>query len=95
VNLFTKLKQTHRLREWNTYGYQEGRSAGRDRENGIEMYTLLYLKGITNEDLLYTKGHSAQCYVAVWMGGEFGRERIRIYVWLSPLAIHLKLSPHY
>ena len=28
-NLFTKQKQTHRLREW-TYGYQRGRVEGRD-----------------------------------------------------------------
>ena len=42
------------------------------REFGIDMYTLLYLKQITNKDLLYTIGNSAQCYVAAWMGGEFG-----------------------
>ena len=35
------------------------------------MYALLYLKQITNKDLLYGTGNSAQCYVAVWMGGEF------------------------
>ena len=37
-----------------------------------DMYTLLYLKWITNKDLLYGIGNSAQCYVAAWMGGEFG-----------------------
>ena len=31
---------------------------------GIDMYTLLYLKWITNKDLLYSTGNSAQCYVA-------------------------------
>ena len=36
------------------------------------MYTLLYIKWITNEDLLYSTGNSAQCYMAAWMGGEFG-----------------------
>ena len=36
------------------------------------MYTLLYLKWITNKDLLYSTGNSAQCYVAAWMGGESG-----------------------
>ena len=36
------------------------------------MYTLLYLKWITNKDLLYSTGNSAQCYMAAWMGGEFG-----------------------
>ena len=29
MNLFTKQKQTHTLREW-TYGYQEGSTGGRD-----------------------------------------------------------------
>ena len=36
--------------------------------------------------------NSAQCYVAAWMGGEFGGEWIHVYVWLSPFAVHLKLS---
>ena len=27
------------------------------------------------------------------MGGEFGGEWIRVYVWLSPIAVHLKPSP--
>ena len=35
------------------------------------MYTLLYL-WITNKVLLYSKGNSAQCYVAAWMEREFG-----------------------
>ena len=42
------------------------------REFGIDMYTLLHLKWITNKDLLYNTGNSAQCYVAAWMAGEFG-----------------------
>ena len=42
------------------------------REFGMDRYTLLYLKGMTNKDLLYTAGHSAQCYAAAWMGGENG-----------------------
>ena len=37
------------------------------------MYALLYLKQITNKDLLYGTGNSAQCYVAVWMEGSLGR----------------------
>ena len=36
------------------------------------LYTLLYLKWIISKDLLYSPGNSAQCYMAVWMGGEFG-----------------------
>ena len=50
--------ETHRLRE----GTYEGNSVGGgiDREFGIDMYTLLYLKWITNKDLLYNTGNSTQ-----------------------------------
>ena len=40
------------------------------------MDTLLYFKWITNWDLLYSTGNSAQCYVAAWVGEGFGGERI-------------------
>ena len=55
-------------------------------------YTLLYLTWIPKKDLLCSTGDSVQCYVASWMGGEFGGEWIHVYVWLSPFAVHLKLS---
>ena len=56
------------------------------------MYTLLYLKLITNRDLLYSTWNSAQCYVAACIGEGFGGGQIHVYVWLSPFAVHLKLS---
>ena len=34
--------------------------------------------------------NSAQCYVAAWMGGEFGEEWIHVHVWLSLFAVYLK-----
>ena len=46
----------------------------------MDMYTVLYFKWKTNKDLLYSTGNSAQCYMAAWMGGEFGREWIHGYV---------------
>ena len=52
------------------------------------MSTLLYLKWMSNKGLLYSAGNSAQCYLAAWMGGEFGGECIHVYVWLSPLAVN-------
>ena len=52
------------------------------REFGIDMYTLLFLKWITNKDLLYRTGNSVQCYVAAWMGGEFVR-RVDICVCMA------------
>ena len=56
--------QTYRLRE-KTYSCQgEGWGKGIVRGFGMAMYTLLYLKWITNKDLLYSTWNSAQCYVA-------------------------------
>ena len=57
------------------------REEGIVREFEIDMHTLLYLKWITNKDLLYSTWNSAQCYVAAWMGGEFEKQ-IHVYVWL-------------
>ena len=72
-----------------------GKDGGRDREFGMDMYILLYLKWITNKDLLYSIGNSVQCYVAACMGeGGLGKEHIHVYIWLSPFAVHLKLSQH-
>ena len=64
------------------------------REFWMDMYTLLYLKWITNKDPLYSTWNSAQCYVAAWMGGELGGEWIHVYIWLGPFDVHLKLSQH-
>ena len=50
---------------------QGGRMGRRDREFGVDMYTLLYLKWITSKVLLDSRRNSAQCYVAAWMGEEF------------------------
>ena len=96
-----KQKKTHRFRE-QTYGCREVRGRiwgeGMVRESWMAMYTLLYLKWITNKDLPYSTGTLVQCYVAAWMGGEFGKEwvyvYVYVYVWLSCFAVHLKLSQY-
>ena len=64
------------------------------RESGMDMDTLLYLTWRTNKDLLYSTGNSAHCYVEAWMRGVFWGKWIHVYVWLSPFAVHLKLSQH-
>ena len=51
-----------------------GKGEGIVKGSGMDMSTLLYLKWITNKDLLCSTGNSAECYVAAWMGGEFGGE---------------------
>ena len=83
MNLLKKQKETH-FAEW----------GGIVREFGRVISTLLYLKWITNRDLLYSTWNSVQCYVAAWMGGEFEGDWIYLYVWLSSFTIHLKLSQH-
>jgi len=57
MNLFSKQKQRHRCRE-QTYGYQAGRGSGMNWEVETDIYTLLCIKQITNENLLYSKGSS-------------------------------------
>ena len=75
VGSFVK-KTTHSLGEGNYSCLGDGIV----REFGVDMYTLLYLKGITNEDLLYSPRNSAECHVATEMGGEFGKEWIHVHV---------------
>ena len=41
----------------------KGSGGGMDWDFGIDMYTLLYLKWITNKDLLYSTGNSTQYYI--------------------------------
>ena len=54
MNLFTKQKETHRLRK-GTHGCQ---GEGIVRVFGKVIYTLLHLKWITNKDLLYNPRNS-------------------------------------
>ena len=44
----------------------------------------------SRKDLLQSRVNSAQCCAAGWMGGDFEVERIQVYVWLSPFAVHRK-----
>ena len=53
MNLFAEQKQRHRCRE-QTYGYQGGERGGMSWEMGIDIYILLHIKQITNENLLYS-----------------------------------------
>ena len=71
-----KTERDHRLRK-GTYGCW---GDGIVRDLGKVMYTLLYLKWMTNKDLLYSTWNSAQCHVAAWMGAGLGEnEYMYIY----------------
>ena len=79
MNLFTKQKQSHRCRK-QTYGYQWGKGwGGINWEIGIDIQTLLYIKEITNKDLLYSTGNSTQYSVMTFMGKETKKEWIYVY----------------
>ena len=82
MNLNTKQKKTYRLKKQTP----DCRGEGIIKDFGKVMYTLLYLKWITNKNLLYSTWNSAQCYVPAWMGGGFGGEWMCVYVWLSPFT---------
>ena len=79
INLFTKQKQSHRGRK-QAYGYQGGKRGGINWEIGIDIYTLLYIKQITNKNLLYSTGNSTQYSVMTYMRIEPKKEWIYVYV---------------
>ena len=87
TNLFTNRNTLTDLEN----GFMVTRRGGIVRELGINMYTLLNLRGITNKNLLQ---HMDQCYAAAWMGEEFGGKWIHVYLWPSHSAVHLKPSEH-
>ena len=78
MNLFTKQKSTHRHRK-QTYGCQRGKGVWINQEFGIKIYTLLYIKQITNKDLLYSTGNYIQYLVITYSGRECKK---RIYIFL-------------
>ena len=61
------------------------------------MDMLLHLKRITNKGLPYSAGNSAQLLCgSLDERGVWGRmdTYIHMYIWLSPFALHLKLSQY-
>ena len=64
------------------------------QKNWKVMYTLLYLKWITSEDLLCSTWNSAQFYVPAWMEGDLGENGYMYMYDLSSFAAHLKLPQH-
>ena len=58
------------------------------------MYTLLYIKQITNKDLLYSTGNYTQYFAITYMGKESEKEPIYLSIYLNHFALHLKLTQH-
>ena len=63
-------------------------------KNHYNKKLIIKKKCVTNKDLLYSTGNSAQGHVAAWMGGGFGGEWRHICVRLTPFAVYQKLSQH-
>ena len=51
------------------------------------MYTLLYLKWITNKDQLHSRGNFGQSYAAAWMLGEF-EESGYMYIYMAESLLY-------
>ena len=51
-----------------------------NQEAGINMYTLLYIKSVSNKDLLYGTGKSTQYFVITCMGKESEKEWMYVYI---------------
>ena len=79
MNLFTKQKQTHRLRK-QTYNYQRGKGRRVNQESGVNIYTLLYIKQITNKVLLYSTENYAQYFTITYKGKNM-RNDICVYAY--------------
>ena len=95
----SSLSEPPRKPWWYKWTYLQNRKRFKDWEHKIMvatgkgwglwkiMHTMLYLKWITNKDILYHTRNSAQCYVPAWMGGGFREEWIQVYIWLSPFTL--------
>ena len=57
-----------------------GSRGGMNWEIGIDIHTLLCIKQITNENLLYSTGNCVQYLVITYNGKEFEKEYIYIYI---------------
>ena len=58
------------------------------REFGMNMYTMRYLKWMTNRDLLHSTWNSTQCYVAACVGRAFERD------WMHGIPLLFTLNCH-
>ena len=63
------------------HGYWgEGWWGGIDWDFGLDLHMLLDLTWITNKDLLYSTGKTAQYHVTAEMGNVFEKEQIHVCV---------------
>ena len=59
-----------------------GSITGRDSQGVWDGHVHTFVFKVDNQQGLYSIGNSAQCYVADWMGGEFGGEWVYVYIFI-------------
>ena len=85
MNFFTKQEQMYRCQKLNlqtmkkTFPKEE--MGWGDQELGMTPHTLLYIRQITNKDLLYSTGNSTQYSVITHMRKEPEKEWIYVHAW--------------
>ena len=68
-------------------GTKRERENGMNWEIGIDIYTILCIKWITNENLLYSIENSTQCSVMTCKGRKTKKDEISEYVWMIHFAV--------
>ena len=89
MNLHNVLHSSHTDRDTGTENRCVDTGAGWEWDElgvGTDLYALLSMEWMTNEELLCGAGSSAQCTVLTWMGGKSKGDRIYVYIWLIHLA---------
>ena len=76
---YMKQKQTHRYRKQTWLLKGEKGLEEINQEFGINIYTLLYIKYIT-ENLLYNTENYTQYFVLTYKGKEFEKDQIHVYL---------------
>ena len=66
------------------------RKRGINQEFGVEIYTLLYTKYITNKNLLYSIGNYTECLVVTYNAKKKVKKRIYIFIKWNHFTVHLK-----
>ena len=70
MNLFTKQNRPIDMENKLMVTKEEKEGGGINQDFGINIYTPLYIKQITNKDLLYSTGNYTQYFVITYKGKE-------------------------
>ena len=89
MNLLTKQKETHKLRELTYVCWVVGVQRRKGSEGVWDGHVNTAIKWITNEDMELCS------MLCVWMGVNLVRRMDTcIYIWLNSFTVHLQLSYH-